>query len=126
MHGNHISSIGVLFHKSLPFLKVALVMYVAAVGALWGTVRLLSPVEQGFSLLRSLSAVVLMTILCNSERRYLGPMIGHWQVLLLLVTCIVVVKASFTLPIWRCAVAAGVYFGVVAAIYHFLTLKATH
>ena len=105
--------------KSLLVLKFAFVMYAAAIGALWASVRLLSPERSEFSLLRGIGAAFLLAIAGYSLHRYLEPVFGGWYLLIALVAYVAIVKISFSLTIGRSALAAAIYFGVVAAVYHF-------
>jgi hypothetical protein len=112
--------------KGWPLIKLALVMYAAAMGALWTAVRVLAPDSHAFSFLRALGAIFILAVAGNSAHRYLGPAIGGWYVLIALFAYIAVVKISFELPILRSAIAALIYFGTVAIVSHFLFHPLAH
>ena len=81
-------------------------MYVAAVGLLWTSTRILAPTAEKSSVLRCLGAAVLMTFFGNASRHFLAPLIGDWHALVGLLAYVVVAKVVFKLAFWRSVLVA--------------------
>ena len=110
-----------LFHRAMPILKVALVMYVSATAALWAAVRALSHAPIELSLARGLCSVFLMTIAGNWMQSHLEPSLGHGALLVKLAMDVLIVKFSFSLSFLRSTAVAVVYCTAVALVFFLYT-----
>src|SRR3954462_13459931 len=105
---------------ALPPLNTILVMNATSAGLLWTATRVLAPSGGKVSILRCLGAPIAMTIFGNAPPKFLGPLIGAWYLLVALLTYILVVKALFSLGLWRSILVALIYIVGVAAVYYLL------
>lgn len=110
-----------LFHRAMPLIKVAVVMYISATAALWAAVRALSPAPIELSLARGLCSVFLMTITGNLLQGHLESSMGHWALLIKLAVDVLIVKFSFSLSFLRSTAVAVVYCTAVMLVFFLYT-----
>lgn len=103
------------FHHTFPLIRVLAAMYAAAVGTLWGALRLIAPAQYQFLLVRLVCSAFIMAKLGND----LQTMAGLWLGLLLKWALdVLIIKFGFQLK-WMQGLTIGtVYCIMVAAVYY--------
>jgi hypothetical protein len=104
----------------MPPFGIALVMYISCGGLLWFTGHRLAPVGYQISLGRGVWTAILITVANIFAPQLLHPFIGDWDLLVLFLLHILIVKSLMWLSFWRSVLTVTIYWIVLAAAYYVL------
>ncbi len=95
-------------------------MYIACGGLLWFTAHQLAPVGYQISLGRGVGAAILITLTNLFLPQLLQPYIGDWQLLVVILLHILIVKSLLWLSFWRSVLTVIIYWIVLVVAYYVL------